>query len=240
MKFLFTLLITLYSFTSLAQGKIVVSENLEILPLSPNSFIHISFIEYKGSKVPCNGLVYMNGNEAVVMDTPTDDSVSNELLDWMKKQYPQVKVTAIIVNHFHNDCLGGLKAFHKRGVASYANTRTIKLAKRDNVVVPQNGFKDRLVLNIGTSEVISTWQGPAHAPDNIVTWIPAEKLLFGGCMVKEVGANKGNLGDANEKKWPRTIQHVKTAYPDARVIVPGHGQYGGQELLDYTMKLFNN
>lgn len=222
-----------------AQKEITVSENLHIVPLTQHSFIHISYIPYKGSNVGCNGLVYMNGNEAVIMDTPTNDSVSNELMEWMAKEYPQVKIKAIIVNHFHDDCLGGLKAFHDKGITSYANTRTLKLAKKEKVVVPQHGFKDRMELPVGNEKVVLSYHGPAHAPDNIVTWIPAEKILFGGCMVKELGAGKGNLSDANVNKWPSTIRKVKESYPNAVTIIPGHGAIGDKALLDYTIDLFS-
>jgi metallo-beta-lactamase class B len=28
------------------------------------------------------------------------------------------------------------------------------------------------------------------------------------------------------------------AYPKAKIVVPGHGEYGNQQLLDHTIKLF--
>ena len=62
--------------------------------------------------------------------------------------------------------------------------------------------------------------------------------MFGGCLVKEVGAGKGNLEDANVATWPKTIRMLKAKYPDVKIVVPGHGKAGGAELLDYTVKLF--
>lgn len=44
--------------------------------------------------------------------------------------------------------------------------------------------------------------------------------------------------DANVKAWPTTIKNVKSTFPGATLIIPGHGDIGGQELLDYTIKLF--
>ncbi len=222
-----------------AQEPVTVSGRLKIVPLTPHSFLHISYINYKGTDFPCNGLVYMNGNEAVVFDTPTNDSVSNELIDWMAKEYPQVKIKAIVVNHFHDDCLGGLNAFHDKGIPSYANNRTIKLAKKEHTAVPEHGFRNRMELPVGSQQVVLSYQGAAHAPDNIVAYIPAEKILFGGCMIKEVNAGKGNLSDADVKAWPVTVQKVREQYPRAVIVVPGHGATGGKELLDYTIDLFS-
>jgi len=72
-----------------------------------------------------------------------------------------------------------------------------------------------------------------------VTYFPSEKTLFGGCMVKEVNATKGYLGDANIASWPKTIENIKKTLPAAQFIIPGHGKIGGQELLNYTITLFS-
>ena len=36
---------------------------------------------------------------------------------------------------------------------------------------------------------------------------------------------------------PATLKKVKTAYRNARIVVPGHGDPGGPELIDHTLKL---
>ncbi len=75
-------------------------------------------------------------------------------------------------------------------------------------------------------------------PSTFPTYIPGEKVLFGGCLIKEVGAGKGNLGDANTEEWPDTVRKIKQAYPEVKYVVPGHGKVGGLELLDYTIGRF--
>lgn len=64
------------------------------------------------------------------------------------------------------------------------------------------------------------------------------KVLFGGCLVKEVGAEKGNVADANVQEWPLTIAGIKEQHPDIKIVIPGHGKPGGITLLDYTATLF--
>jgi Zn-dependent hydrolases, including glyoxylases len=230
----------LLSLTASAQQQFHVSPKLDIVALKPNVLQHITYIQYQGDMVPCNGLIYINGGEAVVMDTPLDDTVSLELLNWLHKQYPTVKVKAVIIEHFHNDCLGGLNAFHKAGIPSYASNATIKLAVKNKYPAPQNGFDKEQVLRIGNADVISRYFGPAHTSDNIVTYIPAEKTLFGGCMIKEQGADKGYLGDANTRKWSKTVAAIRSYYKDAVLVIPGHGDPGNTSLLDYTIKLFKH
>ena len=79
--------------------------------------------------------------------------------------------------------------------------------------------------------------GEAHTKDNIVTWIPSEHILFGGCQVKSLGSAKGNLADANVDAWSETTRRIKAAYKDARIVVPGHGM-PARRTLDYTIRLF--
>jgi len=189
--------------------------------------------------VPCNGLVYINNGEAAVIDTPVDDSASQDLLTWLAATYPGLRVKALIVNHFHGDCLGGINTFHSRGVASYTQQKGRKLAQKEHHTLPQHYFADSMSLDIGGSMVVCRYFGPAHAPDNIITWIPAEHALFGGCMIKELDAGKGNLSDADVKKWPQTVAKVRAAYPNAKLVVPGHGRPAGAELYDYTIQLFS-
>ena len=73
---------------------------------------------------------------------------------------------------------------------------------------------------------------------NIATYIPEDQVLFGGCMVKAYGASKGNVADADQENWPKAIRRLQRKFKNATVIVPGHGFPGDQELLNYTIELF--
>lgn len=172
------------------------------------------------------------------MDTPPNDSLSALLLQWFEKTFPAVTIKAIVINHFHDDCLGGLRTFHKKGIASYANFLTIESIKNDSTEKPKHAFKNELKLRVGKKDIFNVYYGEAHSKDNIVTYIPNEKILFGGCMVKEIGAGRGNLGDANLKQWSSTVRKIKTNYANAVIVIPGHGEVGGTALLDYTIKMF--
>jgi metallo-beta-lactamase class B len=237
------LIITILSVQSQAQqNKIRISEGLYVVKLKENLYQHVSDFEYQSALVQCNGLIYINGRDAVICDTPVNDTFSAELLRWFSENHPGVSIKAIIVNHFHSDCLGGLKEFHKAGIKSYAHRLGPELMKLkgDSSAVPQNLFSKRLKIKVGDSNIENFYPGEAHTKDNIVTWIPDEKTIFGGCMVKSMNAEKGYLGDANVNAWSATMRKIKLEYPSAKLIIPGHGDAGGQELLDYTMRLFES
>jgi hypothetical protein len=69
-------------------------------------------------------------------------------------------------------------------------------------------------------------------------WLPAHRLLFGGCMVRAADASAlGNLADADVAGWRHAIDTVSAAFGSAAIVVPGHGTPGGAELLAHTREL---
>ena len=214
------------------------SDNLEIIRLSDHVFQHISYLNTQDfGKVSCNGMIVVDDHQALVFDTPAEDQVALELVNWIKTNLSS-KVKAVVATHFHADCLGGLNTFHAAGIPSYAQVLTLKYAKQRNFPVPQHGFKASQVLSVGGLSVQVGYFGAGHTRDNVVAYVPSEKIMFGGCLIKEFGAGKGNLEDADESAWPRTVQKVKARYPGVKLIIPGHGKVGGAELLVYTGSLF--
>ncbi|WP_111671506.1 subclass B1 metallo-beta-lactamase [Algoriphagus litoralis] len=214
------------------------SEMLQIEQISPNTFVHISYLKTQDfGKVGCNGMVVIHGGEALVFDTPANDEASAELIDWLVNEQ-KLTVKAVVASHFHDDCLGGLGAFHAKGIPSYGSSRTLALAKDAGELVPQNQFEESLVLNAGGMQVQSGFFGEGHTQDNVVAFVPADQVLFGGCLIKEVGAGFGFLGDANTAAWSQTVSKVKSNFPKVQTVIPGHGKIGGVELLDYTIQIF--
>ncbi len=224
--------------TNFKPNIIYQTEKLIITQISENSFVHTSFLQTNDfGNVPCNGLIVRDKNETIIFDTPTDDKGSEELIKWIGQKLSS-KINAIIPTHFHKDCLGGLNAFHNHKIPSYANVKTIELAKENNYTIPQNAFESDLTLDVGTEKTITKFFGEGHTKDDVVGYFPSENIMFGGCLIKELHANKGYLGDANVYAWSNTVQKVKDEYPNVKIVVPGHGKFGNKRLLDYTIKLF--
>ena len=221
-----------------AQVKSIQENRLKIDQIKPNVYLHISYLQTKvWGKVACNGLVYVQGNEAFVFDTPIDDAASEILYESFAKE--NINVVGVVVNHFHDDCLGGLKFFHTKGIKSYSSKLTQKFARKDSLEVPTIGFKKELKLKLGTKTITNAYLGAAHTRDNIVSYLDDEKVLFGGCMVKALKAGKGNLADADTTAWSATIEKVKKRFPQVEVVIPGHDKPSGQDLLNYTIRMFS-
>ena len=215
------------------------TKHIEIIQLSDALYMHVSQLKLKnGALVPCNGLVFIDNNEAVIFDTPTSNDASKALIQWVEDSL-QSKITAVIPTHFHIDCLGGLTAFHDSRINSIAHDKTIALARNNgNKELPKMGFDKTKELLVGHERVNIVFFGEGHTADNVVAYMPKEHALFGGCLIKSIDASKGNLEDANIKQWPNTIKRIKEEYKDLKIIVPGHGKHGTEALLDYTIALF--
>lgn len=229
------------SVLSFGQVKSIVynSETLQIEQISPNTYVHISYLNTDDfGRVPCNGMLVIDEGEALVFDTPANAEASIELINWLENNQKS-KVKGVVATHFHWDCLGGLNEFHSRNIPSYASSKTIELAKAAGYPIPENSFKEKMNLQAGDIEVINQFLGEGHTKDNFVAYVPSDKVIFGGCMIKELGAGNGNLEDANLAEWSATVRKVKSTFPETLLVIPGHGKIGGTELLDYTIEMFD-
>ena len=80
---------------------ISLSPDLKITRLSPNVYVHTSNLDIPNyGKFPCNGMVYTNGKQAYVFDTPTNAAQSKDLIHWLQWQL-KVEIVGVVVNHLH-------------------------------------------------------------------------------------------------------------------------------------------
>jgi metallo-beta-lactamase class B len=221
-----------------ASDTIRISKDLELIKISENAYIHISYAVLRDyGRVAANGLLFISNKDAFLFDTPWTDSLTKELVSYMKDKMG-IDIKGFVPNHWHSDCMGGLGFLHSKGIASYANQKTIDIARAQNLPVPDHGFNDSLRLFLNDKEIDCYYPGAAHTLDNIVIWIPSEKILFPGCMVKSLNSTDlGNIADGDLDAYPATIDKLINKFHSARIVIPGHGQYGGPALLFHTESL---
>lgn len=216
------------------------SENLIIKKIADHTYEHTSYLETEDfGRVASNGMLVIDDGEVLVFDTPATNESSKELIEHLISLGFTIK--AVVATHFHEDCVGGLEVFHENNVPSYAHTKTIDLLKKagKTSLTPLNGFNNILEQKVGDKVVYSEFFGEGHTKDNIVAYFPDDKILFGGCLIKEDGAGVGNLEDANISEWSETVKGIARKYPEIETVIPGHGKLGGKELLTYTEGLFS-
>lgn len=216
-----------------------ISPNLFLQQLNERVFVHTSFTEIVDwGKFPSNGLIYTNGSEAWLLDTPMDDSLTIKLINHLEKEM-NLTIIGFIPNHFHDDCTAGMDILKKHNIPSYCFYKTNELHSEEPHC--DHVFKKDTTFLLENLKIETYYPGEAHSTDNIVCWIPSEKILFGGCMVKSVASETlGNLSDANLTEWPKSIQKVIENYPEIKWVVPGHGDSGNKDLLLHTIKLLTN
>jgi len=113
---------------------------------------------------------------------------------------------------------------------TYAVHATMEFVPPDHVFPIQDG----LTLSFGREEVRVFYPGPSQAPDKVVVYFPARKLLFGSCMIL-AGDRPGNTTEADIEQWSVAIRRLKQFPVD--VVVPGHGERLDPGLIQHTLEL---
>jgi len=224
-----TLFLYVFILTSFAQEEIKISDKLKLIKLSDHVYMHTCNND--------NGIVYVNNGEALIVSTPDSEAETQNLVKWTRSELDS-EIKAYIIDRWHPDAMGGLNTLLYSKIKTYAYEMTRRTAQEKGLPVPENGFDPMMELEIGGEKIICHYLGAAHTDDGIVVWIPSEKILFGGNEVRSMNGWWGNIGDANLKEWSNTITKVKEKYDSAKIVVPGHGKYGGPQLLDYTIEMY--
>ena len=192
-----------------------------------------NFISNAGFVMPPGGVV--------VVDALGSPILAQKLIAEIKKITPQ-KIVAVIVSHYHADHVYGLQEFKKIGAKiyaqgegrSYLSSETAKqrlIASRidfapwvnaDTTLIAADVWIDQKTqLRIGGIDFLVTRVGPAHAPEDLMVYVPTEKALFAGDLVF-----RGRIpfvGNADSKGWLAALDEIEKLNP--KIVIPGHGNY---------------
>ena len=184
----------------------------------------------------------------VVIDALGSPALAERLLAEIRKITP-LPVTHVILTHYHADHIYGLQTFKAQGARiiaqragqEYLNSDTARLrleaSKHD--LAPWINDKTQLVsadqwidgpteLTVGGTRLLLQPAGPSHTPEDLVVYLPKEKVLFAGDLVFR---NRiPFVGQANSGHWIESLQTLLKF--DATVIVPGHGPYSTEARKD--------
>ncbi|QFZ18802.1 MBL fold metallo-hydrolase [Saccharothrix syringae] len=96
------------------------------------------------------------------------------------------------------------------------------------VTLPTTTFADRLTVHVGGRAVRLLHVGPAHTTNDVVAWLPEDRVLFAGDVVLSgatpfslMGSVAGTLA---------AIERLRDL--GARTVVCGHGPVAGPEVFD--------
>lgn len=214
-----------------------IRPGLRVESVVPGVWRHVSVkVVPDYGAIPANGLIVIGQDTAALIDTAWTDEQTGLLFEFVEREFG-VKIAHVVATHSHGDCMGGLAEAHKRGARSYALELTAEFAKGAGDPVPRQTFTEDYRFSLGEVDIELRHFGGGHTRDNIVAWLPRQQLLFGGCLIKRKGGSPGYTAEADLAGWPETVRKVIAAYPEAKVVVPGHGSPGSVEYLTYTIEL---
>ena len=213
---------------------------------------------------PANSLIVeMSNGDLVLVGTPYTPAATDQVLDWITEHFGQRKIIEINTG-YHVDNLGGNSALIARGIPVYGSDLTVKLLKERGettrqLLMKMLGPADQayyqpqseipylppnqlfpieagLKLQFGDEQLQVFYPGPSQAPDKVVVYFPAKKLLFGSCLI--LGGEKiGNTSDADMEHWPAAV-HSLEQFP-VEIVVPGHGERLDPGLIKHTLDLLS-
>jgi len=175
----------------------------------------------------------------VVVDALGSPALAERLMAEIRKVTSR-PITHVIVTHYHADHIYGLQAFKAQGARiiahgaarEYLNSETarLRLEVSREELAPWVNDETRLVeadewlagdktLKIGGMEFQIKIVGPSHTPEDLVVYLPGEKVLFAGDLVFR--SRIPYVGKADSQHWILALE--KLLGFDADVIVPGHG-----------------
>ncbi len=208
--------------------------------VADNVWVHTTNYRLPGqSPIASNGLVVMDGDDVILVDGAWGELATVALMDAVKNEVGK-PVTKMVITHHHADKISGVDAAERAGIEVFTHPATPALAARRGFAVPNTSvaaLKDpKSRTKVGSVEV--AFPGEAHAPDNLVVYVPSAGVLYTGCAMRGADANTlGNIEDANLTAWPETLNWMKAVYKDAKILVPGHGKGGDLTAIDHTLRL---
>lgn len=195
-----------------------------------------------------NAAFAVTATGVVVIDALGSPALAERLMAEIRKVTP-LPVTHVIVTHYHADHIYGLQAFKAQGARivahraarEYLNSDTARLrleASRKDLA-PWIDDKTRLVpadewidgpkaLTIGGVRFLLQPVGPSHTPEDLVVYMPHEKVLFAGDLVFR--SRIPFVGQADSGHWIKALQTLLAF--DTAVIVPGHGPLSNEARKD--------
>jgi metallo-beta-lactamase class B len=197
-----------------------------------------------------NSSVYIGADHVTVVGATWSPVTAKLLADEIGKTTPK-PITEVINTNYHPDRAGGNAYFKSLGARIISTKKTRDLMKSNwesiiawtrkaiqgyptvSLVLPDTVYASDFSLQEGHVQAI--YLGPTHTPDGIFVYFPEEKVLYGGCILKE---QLGNLEFADVAEYPKTLRRLQKLDLGFTTIIAGHySPIHGPELINKYLGL---
>lgn len=197
-----------------------------------------------------NSMVYVGATGVTVIGATWTPDTARQLHTAIRAITP-LPVREVILTNFHPDRAGGTAYWLGIGADVLATERTLHLLELhwDRIVGdvqqgcpgyprlplarPTRVLPDGFCVQDGA--VRTLYLGPSHTDDGLFVYFPQQRVLYGGCILKE---QLGNLDSANLAEYPRTLRRLVDQHLAIDLIVSGHWTpVHGTELIDTYLRL---
>lgn len=152
-------------------------------------------------------------------------------VQWLKKELAKrhdVPVKYVILSHDHPDHICNSQVFDDTAV-TIGHKGIFPHILRENrpSSVPDITFEDSMDVLLGGVTVTLFFLGPTHSDNLILMHVPEEKVLIG----IDIARGKSLFPDYRDMDVHSTLTVLKALehWPDAEIVLPGHGPLLGQE-----------
>jgi glyoxylase-like metal-dependent hydrolase (beta-lactamase superfamily II) len=198
-----------------------------------------------------NAAFVVTATGVVVIDALGSPALAERLMAEIRKVTP-LPITHVIVTHYHADHIYGLQAFKAQGARIVAHRAALEYLNSDIArlrldasrqdLAPWIDDKTRLVpadewidgpkeLTIGGVRFMLQPVGPSHTPEDLVIYMPHEKVLFAGDLVFR--SRIPFVGQADSGHWIKAMETLLAF--EASVVVPGHGPLSAEARKDMEL-----
>jgi glyoxylase-like metal-dependent hydrolase (beta-lactamase superfamily II)/rhodanese-related sulfurtransferase len=186
-----------------------------------------------------NNLSFIITDEGVVVINAGDNYLLAQALHKEIQSITDQAVKYVVLENAQGHASMGSAYWKERGVPiiAHIDTKTelktygdeilnrVKLGRRDKaegsyLVLPDETFEDKKVIELGGQRIELLHLGPAHSPGDIIVWLPQKKLVISGDMAfheRLLPVTEHTDTGAWVKTWD------KFAALNAEIVIPGHG-----------------
>ena len=189
-----------------------------------------------GHFIGLNTVVIENNGEALLVDTGYEANFL-ELKDDLDKR--NIKITNVVVSHFHPDHIGGLKYLENANIygSVYAKNSLEKFNKTFDHLLPNNIVVEEKVIKFG-KHTLKLEKNIGHSKDGMLITIDNKFMYVGDDMVYSHNG-QALIPFCADQIVENHILSIKKIHNEfkGKIIIPTHGEMiKDQKIIDQDLK----